>query len=179
MEPIVNRLSHPASLPIPDLLNDCSIQRTRGSGPGGQHRNKVETAIVITHRPTGVTGQASEKRSQNQNREVAIERLRVNLALAVRSKIPEEEPDAAVFPSELWKSRVHSMKLSVSLQHTDYPALLAEALDQIVVHNFDVAKSAKSLSVSTSQLVKFLKTCPSALELVNRERLKQGLNRLN
>ncbi len=175
----MNRPQHPAALPISELLNDCSIQRTRGSGPGGQHRNKVETAIVITHRPSGVTGQASEKRSQNQNREVAIERLRVNLALAVRSEILDEGKGAAARPSELWQSRVRALKLKINSKHADYPALLAEALDQIEDTNFDVAKSATGLLVSTSQLVKFLKSCPPAFELVNRERAKQGLKRLN
>ena len=76
--------SHPASLDSSHLLAVCDVRRTRRSGPGGQHRNKVETAIVLTHEPTGVQAEASERRSQAQNLSAAVFRLRVNLALAVR-----------------------------------------------------------------------------------------------
>ena len=153
------------------LLRSCDIQRTRGSGPGGQHRNKVETAIVITHRPTGVTGQASERRSQHKNREVAIQRLRLNLALQVRT--PVEDP-----PSELWQSRIQSRKISVSSSHFDFAVLLAEAIDRITAMEFDVSAAAKHLSVSTSQLIKFLKVEPAAMQMVNTERKERGLHAL-
>lgn len=168
---------HPARLSVEQLLNVCSIKRTRGSGPGGQHRNKVETAIVITHGPSGIVGQASEKRHQNQNREIAIERLRINLALAIRS-LPKPGDQNSLSPSELWMSRVKAAKISVSPKHTDYPSLLAEALDAIHVQQFDVAAAAKSLQISTSQLVKFLKNCPAAIESVNQKRVELGLGRL-
>jgi len=68
-------IQHPCDLPVETLLTQCQVTRTRGSGPGGQHRNKVETAIVVKHEPSGVAGQASEKRSQQANKEVAIARL--------------------------------------------------------------------------------------------------------
>ena len=63
---------HPVKLTVDALLQQCDIRRTRHSGPGGQHRNKVETAIEITHRPTGIISFAAERRSQEQNRQVAI-----------------------------------------------------------------------------------------------------------
>ena len=140
----MNPSLHPARLPVEQLLNDCSVKRTRGSGPGGQHRNKVETAIVITHGPSGVVGQASEKRHQNQNRDIAIERLRINLALAIRT-LPESGDGDTFSLSELWRSRVKGAKISVSPKHTDYPSLLTDALDAIHVEQFDVAAAAKSL----------------------------------
>ena len=77
-------MKHPVELEESQLLAQCTIQRTRRGGPGGQHRNKVESAIVITHEPTGIIGQASERRSQHENRDVAIDRLRLNLALGFR-----------------------------------------------------------------------------------------------
>ena len=166
-------MSHPTSLSEELLLRDCDIQRTRGSGPGGQHRNKVETAIVITHEPSGVMGQASERRSQHKNREVAIQRLRVNLAIQVRTAVAIDEP-----PSELWRGRIRSRKIHVSSTHFDFAILLAEALDCITTLEFDVAAAAKRLTVSTSQLIKFLKVEPGAFQLVNTQRKSKGLHAL-
>ena len=57
------------------LERDCDIDFFIASGPGGQHRNKVETGVRLLHRPTGTTVTATERRSQNANREVAFERM--------------------------------------------------------------------------------------------------------
>lgn len=69
------------------LLAECEETFFVGGGPGGQHRNKTESAVRLVHRPTGVTVTATERRSQLQNRGAALERLRERLApLAHRPK---------------------------------------------------------------------------------------------
>jgi protein subunit release factor B len=55
--------------------SDLDISFLKGSGPGGQNRNKRETAVRIIHIPTGLISEASERRSQNQNLQVALYRL--------------------------------------------------------------------------------------------------------
>jgi protein subunit release factor B len=75
---------HPAAASPEQLWADSAVRRLRRSEPGGQHRNKVETAINLHHLPTGVHAEASERRSQAQNRSETLFRLRVNPALKVR-----------------------------------------------------------------------------------------------
>jgi peptide chain release factor 1 len=60
------------------------VQRVtcRGSGAGGQHRNKTETCVVLTHRPTGLTVRCESERSQHQNEETALALLRARLHAA-------------------------------------------------------------------------------------------------
>lgn len=160
-------MPHPAQLPIEALLGDCRSLRTRRSGPGGQHRNKVETAVVIEHLPTRLRAEANERRSQEQNRQVAIHRLRVKLAVEIRTA-PKDTTSAG------WAARVTGNRLSISGTHDDFPALLAEALDRIAADEFDLAASARKLGVSSSQLVRLLKIEPAALAWVNRERIARG-----
>ncbi len=62
------------------LLGQCEIQVHRAGGPGGQHRNKVETAIRLVHGRSGVTAEGKDQRSKTQNLAAALGRLREKLA---------------------------------------------------------------------------------------------------
>ena len=62
-----------------DLVAQCEIEFFTAGGPGGQHRNKTESAVRLRHVPTQVVASATERRSQAQNRGVALERLRAAL----------------------------------------------------------------------------------------------------
>jgi ribosome-associated protein len=55
--------------------DEVRVDVYRDSGPGGQHRNKVETAVRLTHLPTGIVVTAADSRSQHENRRVAWQRL--------------------------------------------------------------------------------------------------------
>src|SRR5688500_2591530 len=112
---------HPAALPLEELKQQSEVTRTRRGGPGGQHRNKVESAIVIEHRPTGIRGEASERRSQSENLAVAWQRLRVELALRHREAWPIERT-----PLPLWRTRVRGGKIAINVEHDDFGMLLSD-----------------------------------------------------
>ena len=165
-----SRAPHPAVLDDEDLLRQCSLGRSRSSGPGGQHRNKVETKVTIAHTPTGISAQAGERRSQGENKRVAVLRLRTALAVGHRCSVPIGDAN-----SDLWRSRVRSGRIAVSPTHRDLPAMLAEAMDMIADCRHDHKKAAIRLQCTPSQIVKLLKKHPPALQRVNRDRAELGL----
>ena len=63
------------------LLAQCDEEFYTAGGPGGQHRNKTESGVRLTHRATELSVSATERRSQAQNRAEALERLREGLRL--------------------------------------------------------------------------------------------------
>ena len=182
---------HPAVIAPEVLRKQCTATHTRGSGPGGQHRNKVSTAVVLKHDPTSVTASASETRSQARNGEVALFRLRMRLALELRA-----EP-AADAPSARWLARRKNAKLAVNTKHADvsaqptsivahrltrpratqFPALISEALDAVWSMG-SVREAATMFGVSSSQLVRLLAQEPAALKFANELRAAQGLQPL-
>jgi peptide chain release factor 1 len=60
-------------------MQDIDIRTCRGSGAGGQHRNKTESAVQITHKPTGIHVRVESERSQHQNKEEAMRLLRARI----------------------------------------------------------------------------------------------------
>ncbi len=162
---------HPAALPPDALLAECEQQAVRRSGPGGQHRNKAHTGVVLRHRPTGVGAEGSGSRLRTENLRAALFRLRVNLALLVRGA-PRDAPSAC------WRARVRGGRLAVNPEHSDFPALLAEALDVLAAHDHEVVSAAPWLGVSASQLVHLLAKEPRALLALNALRAARGLRPL-
>jgi hypothetical protein len=153
-----------------ELLRDCDVTHGRGSGPGGQRRNKVQTAVRLTHRPTGITAAASERASQARNLSAAVFRLRVKLALDYRT--------TRTMPSELWVQRTRQGRIACNLEHDDFPTMLAEALDHVIQQRGDVRRAAAALAVSPTQLLRFVAGEPQALLRVNAIRQKRGLHPL-
>ena len=95
------------------LRKQVTVETYRAPGPGGQHKNKTETAVRLTHLPSGVVVTATESRSQAQNRETAFERLREKLERLNRPRrrrIPTRTPRKAVEARHEEKRKVSDTK---------------------------------------------------------------------
>jgi peptide chain release factor 1 len=74
-----------AVLPVPTEIemsipdNELDWDTLRGSGPGGQHRNKTESCVRLTHKPTGIVVLYGSERSQHQNKRIALGILKARL----------------------------------------------------------------------------------------------------
>ena len=63
-----------------ELLKKCSVDTFRSSGPGGQHVNKTESAVRITHLPSGIVVTSRAERSQHRNKARCLSELRRRVA---------------------------------------------------------------------------------------------------
>lgn len=166
--------THPACLEEGALLSQCELGRGRTGGPGGQHRNKVETEVRITHLSTGIRVKAGERRSLAENRKMAVRRLRLALAVQVRSAVPIGEIGSA-----LWASRRSADgKIACNPDHHDYPMLLAEAIDVLAAARWDAGRAGLRLGVTATQLVRLVREHPPAMARLNAERALVGLHPL-
>jgi protein subunit release factor A len=94
------------------LKKEVVIETYRSRGPGGQRKNKTETAVRLKHLPSGITVVATEHRSQVQNRNLAFQRLRerlLKLNQPRKRRIPTSVPLRAMERKKEEK-KVHSVK---------------------------------------------------------------------
>ena len=81
-----------------ELLGECEVDTFRSSGPGGQHVNKTESAVRLTHRPTGLVVTSRAARSQHRNKADCLRKLRelvARLNKPRRPRVPTKRTRAA------------------------------------------------------------------------------------
>src|SRR5690606_11448781 len=144
----------------------------RASGPGGQKRNKTESAVRLVHTPSGISVVATESRSQHENRARALKRLRKALALRLRRPAPEPLPDW--YEAALDKNG----RLNLGQRDTRYWPVASLVLDVLTPFEGSVAAAARSLGISTGNLSAFLTADEDLLVEANRIRESLGLRRL-
>jgi peptide chain release factor 2 len=122
--------------------DDIQIDTYRASGAGGQHVNKTDSAVRITHRPTGTVVQCQNERSQSANRQTALAMLRSRLAELEerrrREEIAKERGEAqdVNFGSQIRSYVLHPYKqvkdLRTGLEVGDVQRVLDGDLDDLV-----------------------------------------------
>jgi hypothetical protein len=161
---------------LPDdatLLADCDVDTYRASGPGGQKRNKTESAVRLRHRPSGLIVIAEESRSQAENRVRALRRMRAALALRLRKPLAADGVPAAVQACIDKRGR-----LVAGRRDARYLPAAATVLDVLVALNGSAAGTAARLGITTGNLSSFLTADDALLAEANRIRADFGLKPL-
>lgn len=126
-----------------ELLKQCRFEARRGTGPGGQKRNKTSTAARVTHEPSGLSATDDVTRSQHQNLAHALWKLRCEMAVKLPLAEGESTPEIPLEP----------------VPRSSSPAFapwLGRIFDALRANGFQLAATAAALGCSSSQLTKLL-----------------------
>jgi hypothetical protein len=159
------------------LIAQCEVDRYRASGPGGQHRNKTESAVRLRHKPTGVSAIAEDSRSQGENKMYAVRRLRGAIALQVREPVELE----GYTPSPRLAAMVAAgtAPLGAKTRLTgEYWAAMAELLDLLVAGALEIGATAQRLGITTGAMSKLLLHDDQVGRVVNDLRRAQNMRPL-
>ncbi len=119
--------------------SDCRVDTFRASGAGGQHVNTTDSAVRITHNPTGIVVQCQNERSQHKNRATAWNMLRARLYEVELQKREEAASEQAASKTDIgWGHQIRSYVLQpyqlvkdtrTAVEHTDPDAVLGGDID--------------------------------------------------
>jgi len=161
------------------LLAQCEVHTYKSSGPGGQHRNKVSSAIRLAHRPTGITALANESRSQHDNKVRALRRLRMNIACRLRRAAAGPDftvPD--VVKECLFVARggpaAGATRLGVGRKDHRFWQVAAVLLDLLEGSAGRLGAAAAELGITTGNLTSVLKSDRHLLAAAQQIRKRHG-----
>lgn len=157
------------------LLKHCEVHTYRASGPGGQKRNKTDSAVRLRLAETGLVVVATESRSQHENRARALRRLRHTIALEMRRPV---DPDRYEPGPILRTCLTRKSQLQVGMRDARYPHVVREILDLVAACSGRLSDAAPKLGISTANLSALLVRDDKLLQSANRIRLAAGLKRL-
>lgn len=144
------------------LLADCNVHLHRASGPGGQHRNKVSSAVRLHHCPTGLTAQANESRSQHENRRRATGRLRMKLACMIRRPVDLAASPPPVVTECIFAPRGRKnaplRRLEIGRKDRRFWRVAAHLLDLLTAADGRVRAAASALGITTGNFISLLRS---------------------
>lgn len=154
------------------LLTHCQVDTYRASGPGGQKRNKTDSAVRIRLAALDLMVTAAESRSQHENKARALRRLRAKIALQRRRPVDVEgyRPTALLAGCLTRRSQ-----LVVGRRDERYEPVVAEVLDLITACGGRISTAAEKLGITTGALSTFLRRDVKLLACVNDLRRGAGL----
>jgi len=159
------------------LIAQCEVDRYRASGPGGQHRNKTESAVRLRHKLSGVSAIGEDSRSQSENKLHAVRRLRSAIALELREPVSLDP----YVPSRRLAALVSggTAPLGAKTRLTgEYWAAIGELLDLLVSGGLEIAATAQRLGITTGALSKMLLHDDQVARAVNDLRRAKGMRPL-
>ncbi len=157
------------------FINSCRLETYMASGPGGQKRNRTYSAVRATHKDTGFSVIAEESRSQVENKEKAIKRLKKTLALNLRKDF--SATGFKVHPEAESLFLIDGFK-KINPKNRLYPLFCAVILDSMYTAKGKVSEASGMFNSSTGKLNKVISADKDLLGAVNRMRVFFGLNPL-
>ena len=159
------------------LIAQCEVDRYRASGPGGQHRNKTESAVRLRHKRSGVSAIGEDSRSQSENKLHAVRRLRSAIALGVREPVALDGYAASPRLAALVAGGTAPLGAKTRLTG-EYWAAIAELLDLLVAGDLEIGSTAQRLGITTGALSKLLLHDEHVARVVNDLRRGRGMRPL-
>ena len=159
------------------LIAQCEVDRYRASGPGGQHRNKTESAVRLRHKLTGVSAIGEDSRSQSENKLHAVRRLRSSIALEVREPVRLDGFAPSARLAAFVKAGTAPLGAKTKLTG-EYWAAIGELLDLLVSGELEIGTTAQRLGITTGALSKLLLHDEQVARVVNDLRRARGMRPL-
>lgn len=145
------------------LLRECRFEARRGTGPGGQKRNKTSTAARVTHVASGIAATDDATRSQHRNLAAALQKLRLTLAAQLPPDNPAPHaPTMALEPPPPRRSR-------------EFIPWVGEIFDQLIIADYEVTPVAEVYGCTPGRLLRVLGKDDDIWQLLSQGRQRRGL----
>lgn len=126
-----------------ELMKECRFDAMRGTGPGGQKRNKTSSAARVTHLESGLSAFDDVTRSQHQNLKHALDKLRGEIAVNLLPGGGETTPGIPIAPVPKPNSR-------------NYFLWLGKIFDALLATDFQMPEAAARFECSPSHLIRIV-----------------------
>ena len=147
-----------------NFIKECNLLEFQTRSAGGQHVNRKYSAIRVIHNPTKYTSYSSNTRSQYKNKQSAVYKIKIKIALNIRVE------KNAIIKSSIKYNFINNFSI-----RSRSPIWIAIILDLLLKYKYDSKIVAETLGISTTRLIKILYNEIIIWRFVNQCRNKVGL----